>query len=248
LLGLLLASLGAGAQPQPARYVPLLEAGDAVPSIPLIAQDGRPFRLSDLHGKAVVVSFIYTRCRDARMCPLVAAKFARIAHAVGSAPIRLVLLTLDPAYDTPRVLRAYGRAIGQDVRRFTLATGGGPSVSELAGRLGIATASTVPGVLVHTEAAVVIGPDGRIARTIAGNAWSEADLLEAAGATLPGGKDDFIGLRTWLGAALERCGGGNLAFGGAALIGIFGTALALVGGAFWLAFRTPAVRPKPKRN
>ncbi len=247
-MALLLASLGAGAEPQPARFVPLLEAGDAVPPIPLIAQDGRPFNLGELHGQAVVVSFIYTRCRDARMCPLVASKFARIAHAIGPAPIHLVLLTLDPGYDTPRVLRAYGRAIGQDVRRFTLATGRGPSVAELAGRLGIATASTAPGVLVHTEAAVVIGPDGRIARTIDGNAWSEADVLDAATATLPGGTNGLIGLRTWLGAALERCGGGNLALGGAAMIGIFCAALAFVGSAFWLAFRTTAVRGKTKRT
>ena len=73
----------------------------------------------------MVVSFVYTRCRDARMCPLVAAKFARMQRQLRGTPIRLVTVTLDPGYDTPRVLARYGAAYGADPARWLLVTGRG---------------------------------------------------------------------------------------------------------------------------
>ena len=234
--------LGVDAPPSQPRFIPTLEDGDAVPPIALIAQDERPFSFADLRGNAVLVSFIYTRCRDPRMCPLVAAKFARMQHAIGSAPIRLVLITLDPAYDTPPVLQRYGHAFGQDPRYWTLGTGSGAAIDELAGRLGIASAATAPGVTVHTDAAVVIGPDGRLARTIFGNAWSSAELIDAAQATLGGRDDPAARLRAWLNAAIERCGGGGLALSGGAMFGIFAAILLCVAGAFGLAFRDASAR------
>src|SRR5450755_4786424 len=66
LVALSASATGSAAAAQ--RFIPLLQPGDAVPPIPLVAQDGRSFALENLHGKAVAVSFIYTRCGDARMC------------------------------------------------------------------------------------------------------------------------------------------------------------------------------------
>jgi protein SCO1/2 len=222
------------------RFIPLLQPGDAVPSIPLIAQDGRSFSLEELRGKAVAVSFIYTRCGDARMCPLVSAKFARAQHAIGTAPIRLVILTLDPSFDTPRVLERYGRAFAQDPNRWTLATGSPESIEELAGRFGIATSVTAPGVIIHTEAAVILGPDGRIARIVYGNDWTAGDLIGYARESLNASSSPASAVRAWLSAVAERCGAGGLALGGGAMLGLLAIAIAIVGGAFWFVFRDPA--------
>jgi protein SCO1/2 len=230
--------------PATERFVPLSEPGDAIPAIPLRAQDGRAFDFANLRGSAVAVAFIYTRCRDARICPLVSAKFARAQFAIGSAPIRLVLLTLDPGYDTPQVLARYGRVFGQDPRYWTLATGARASIDELAGRLGIAGSTSEPGSIVHTEAAVIIGPDGRVARTIAGNAWSPADLIDYARATLPSGGGPFIAVRAWLGGVVERCGASGIGLGGPAMLGILGGAIAGIGVAFWFAFAGKPVSPR----
>jgi cytochrome oxidase Cu insertion factor (SCO1/SenC/PrrC family) len=242
ILGVLavLVATAAGSAPAAPRFIPMLQAGDAIPQLPLVAQDNRGFSLADLRGNAIGVSFIYTRCRDARMCPLVAAKFARAQHAIGSAPIRLVILTLDPNFDTPRVLARYGAGFGLDPRYWTLATGSQASIEELAGRFGIATSVTTPGSIIHTEAAVIIAPDGRIARIVEGNNWSADELVEYARATLPGSGDPFAGARAWLSAAVERCGGSGVALGGTAMLAILGLAIAVVGGAFWFAFRGSA--------
>ncbi len=222
------------------RFIPLLQPGDAVPPIPLLTQDGRSFSLDELHGKAVAVSFIYTRCGDARMCPLVSAKFARAQHAIGSAPIRLVVLTLDPSFDTPQVLARYGRSFGQDPRLWTLATGSAASIDELAGRFGIATSVTAPGVIIHTEAAVILGPDGRVARIVDGNDWTADELIGYARSSLAASNDPLISLRAWLSAVAERCGVGGLALGGTAMLGLLAFAVAVVGAAFWFAFRDTA--------
>jgi cytochrome oxidase Cu insertion factor (SCO1/SenC/PrrC family) len=235
LVALVASTTGSGAAAE--RFIPVLQPGDALPPIPLVAQDGRSFSFENLHGKAVAVSFIYTRCGDARMCPLVAAKFARAQHTIGSAPIRLVLLTLDPSFDTPSVLARYGRNFGQDPQLWTLATGSAASIDELAGRFGIATSVTTPGVIIHTEAAVIVDPAGRVARIVYGNDWSADELIGFARASLTADNDPFLAGRAWLSAVAERCGVGGLALNGTAMFGLLALACAAAGGAFWFMFR-----------
>jgi len=240
LLAALISGAAGSAAAAPA-FIPLLAPGDTVPAIPLRTQDGRPFTLADLRGNAIALSFIYTRCRDPRMCPLVSAKFSRAQARLGSLPVRLVVLTLDPQFDTPAVLARYGRAFGQDTRRWTLVTGSPEAASELAARFGIATTIAEPGVILHTEGLMLLDPAGRLVRAIYGNDWSAADLVDDARAMLPGRSDALLGFRAWLTSAMETCGRGNLALGGTAMLAILAACGAIVGTIFWLAFRGKAV-------
>jgi cytochrome oxidase Cu insertion factor (SCO1/SenC/PrrC family) len=209
-------------------FVPLMAPGDTVPAIPLVDQSGHAFSIAQLRGNAVVVSFIYTRCADPRMCPLVSSKFARLQRTIGSAPIRLLEITLDPRFDTPRVLRAYAGAYRADPRRWTIATGAPASIDELAGRFGIATQWTRPGTLVHTEAVSILDREGRLVQTIDGNAWTPEQLLplarEADGA--PSSLPARIAL--WLTAAVQSCGGSRGAVNALEVLGL----LALLAGGF----------------
>ena len=190
-----------------AAFVPTLQPGDTVPAIPLVDQSGRAFSIAQLRGNAVIVTFIYTRCADPRMCPLVSSKFARLQRALGAAPVRLLEITLDPHFDTPRVLRAYGHAFGEDPAHWTLATGAAASIDELAARFGVATQWTRPGTLVHTEAAIVVDRDGRIAQTIDGNAWTPDQLLAVAREAGGEARSPLARAALWLTAAVESCGG-----------------------------------------
>lgn len=192
-------------------FVPLLQPGDTVPPLPLVDQSGHAFSIEDLRGNAVVLSFIYTRCPDPKMCPLVSSKFAQLQRSIRTAPVRLLEITLDPAFDTPRVLEAYGRAYGANPRRWTLATGAAGSIADLAARFGIATQWTAPGTLVHTESVIVLDRDGRIAQTIDGNAWAPADVLTVARSAAGEDPSPFARAQLWLGAAIESCGGGTVA-------------------------------------
>ena len=190
-----------------ATFVPLLQPGDTIPAIPLVDQSGQPFSIAQLRGDAVVLSFIYTRCADPQMCPLVSSKFERMQQLLGAARVRLLEITLDPQFDTPRVLRAYGHAYGAQSDRWTLATGAPASIDELAARMGIATQWTRPGTLVHTEAAIVVDPAGRIVQTIDGIAWTPDQLLATARESAGSAPSPLARATLWLTAAIESCGG-----------------------------------------
>lgn len=190
-------------------FVPLLHEGDAVPALPLVDQSGHAFSIARLRGNAVVLSFIYTRCADPAMCPLVSAKFEQLQRRIGGAPIRLLELTLDPRFDTPQVLRRYGRAFGADPARWTLATGTPETLGELAARLGIASTWTRPGTLVHTEAAIVLDRNGAIDRIIDGNTWTPDEVLAVAREASGVQAAPLARLTLWLTAAVQSCGGGT---------------------------------------
>ena len=201
-------------------FIPVLHVGDAVPAVGLVDQNGRRFSLQATGGSTTIVSFLYTRCRDARMCPLVAAKFARMQRALHGPPIRLVTVTLDPAYDTPNVLARYGAAYRADPAVWTFATGTTLAIDQLAGRFGVALERPAPGILAHTEAAIVIDAQGRVAKIVDGAAWAPDDLLATARevAGLDANAARRLGL--WLGSSASALCGGSGATGitvGAAL-------------------------------
>jgi cytochrome c peroxidase len=69
-----------------------------------------------MDNKIVLLSFIYTRCSDARGCPLATRVFYTLAEALQHdtvlAPhVRLLTLSFDPEYDTPARLRHYAGAV-----------------------------------------------------------------------------------------------------------------------------------------
>jgi cytochrome oxidase Cu insertion factor (SCO1/SenC/PrrC family) len=218
-------------------FVPTLQAGDAVPALPLVDQTGRAFTLADLRGNVIVVSFLYTSCGDARACPLVAAKLGRMQRAIGRAPIRLVALSLDPVHDTPAALRAYGAAYNADPSRWRLATGPPPAVEELVARFGITSlAMRERRGFVHDEAAIVIDRAGRIVTIVPGNRWTAGDLFALAARAAGAPVDPWTAARLWLATAAETCGGGAGAFTTAGALGVLGLALAITGFAFARAF------------
>ncbi len=223
--------------PRQRPFVPVLREGDAVPATALVDQRGRPFSLATT-GRTTIVSFVYTRCGDARMCPLVAAKFARMQRLLRGTPLRLVTVTLDPRYDTPPVLARYGAAYGADPAVWSLVTGPAAAVDEVAGRFGIAVERPHPGVVVHTEAAVVIDAHARVARYVDGADWLPDDLLAGARqvAALPA--DPSSRLRLWLASSAGAlCGGRGatpltVGAGLALLAGILAACTALLARAF----------------
>ena len=83
---------------------------DYFPDIPLVTQDGKKVRFfSDLiKDKVVAISFIYTNCPD--MCALETARMREVQRILGDRVGRDVFIysiTIDPAHDTPEVLKRY---------------------------------------------------------------------------------------------------------------------------------------------
>lgn len=81
-----------------------------LPNTPVITQDGKTLRFYDdvIKGKIVVISFIYTTCRD--ICPVITARLAQVKDALGDLmgrDIFFVSISIDPVNDTPEKLKYY---------------------------------------------------------------------------------------------------------------------------------------------
>jgi protein SCO1 len=77
------------------------------PQVALVDQDGRPFRLTDQHGKELVLFFGYTHCPD--ICPTTLATLARADRLLGNEArdVTVAFVTVDPQRDTVAVLKRY---------------------------------------------------------------------------------------------------------------------------------------------
>lgn len=85
------------------------------PNVPLITHEGKTVRFFDdlLRDKVVVINFIYTSCPD--VCPLETSRLAELQGILGERVGRDVFLysiSIDPAHDTPAVLKAYAERFG----------------------------------------------------------------------------------------------------------------------------------------
>ena len=101
----LMAVDAAPAEAQNARW-----GANYFPNVTLTTQDNRKVRFYDdlIKGKIVAVNLIYTSCKYA--CPLETARLAQVQRLLGDRMGRDVFfysITIDPAYDTPAVLKEY---------------------------------------------------------------------------------------------------------------------------------------------
>jgi protein SCO1/2 len=101
----LMAVNAAPAEAQNARW-----GANYFPNVTLTTQDNRKVRFYDdlIKGKIVAVNLIYTTCKYA--CPLETARLAQVQRLLGDRMGRDVFfysITIDPAYDTPAVLKEY---------------------------------------------------------------------------------------------------------------------------------------------
>jgi protein SCO1/2 len=67
-------------------------------------QDGRIVRLRDLRGKPVVVTFLYTTCKDT--CPLTTQQVRGALDELGH-DVPVIAVSVDPANDTPARAKAF---------------------------------------------------------------------------------------------------------------------------------------------
>jgi protein SCO1/2 len=164
--------------PEPNRGVAV---GDPVPDFALTDQTGSVVRLSQFRGEPVAVTFIYTRCPVPTACPLTVARFAKIEQAL-SGPKSGVLLTVtvDPAYDTPAVLRDYASRIGADPGRWKFLTGDPKAVAKVAESFGVLYYPE-RGQIMHSQAVGVVDERGRLAAVFYGEDWKPEDILREMG-------------------------------------------------------------------
>jgi protein SCO1 len=155
------------------------EVGEPVPDFALYDQSGRVVQSSRFHGKQILLNFIFTRCPDAKMCPASPVKMMaaqRLAREAKVANLELISITLDPAYDTPGMLKKYADDRGIDTANFSFLTGPESAVRDLLTQFGV-IAQFRGDILEHTLATLLIDATGKIVHRTDGSAWEPADFV-----------------------------------------------------------------------
>jgi protein SCO1/2 len=161
-----------------------------VPNFSLVNQDGKTVHLRDYRGKAVLLTFVYTRCPDPTQCTLMSTNFANLDQSLQKQDqlykaTHLLSISFDPDYDTPKVLRSYGAAFtgrysDEDFQHWEFLTGTKDEIKGIAQFFGLRyfhDSSTGQENVVHSLRTAIIAPDGKVFRVYRGNEWKPDEAV-----------------------------------------------------------------------
>jgi protein SCO1 len=132
----------------------------------LTTQAGDQLSLTDLRGKVLLVSFIFTTCNGT--CPATTHRMSQVQEELKTRgltkdeQVRLLSITLDPARDTPEVLRGYMRLYDVDPKNWTFLTGAPNRVAKIITAWGMWAKPTANGQLDHPSRTFLVDRQGRI--------------------------------------------------------------------------------------
>lgn len=182
---LVISRLSASSATLPA--VVMAKEGDEVPNFTLRNQDDRVIRIHDYRGKTLLLTFIYTRCPVPDYCTLMSNNFAQVDRALGQdadlyGKTHLLSISIDPDYDTGKVLRSYGSAHTGRYEKETFAhwefaAGTKDQVKDIAQYFGL-TYFPDKDQIVHGLRTVIVTPDGKVAKIFTGNEWKPEEAVE----------------------------------------------------------------------
>ena len=159
--------------------------GDEVPDYRLVNQDNKEIRLHNFRGKALLLTFIYTRCPLPEYCNLMSTNFAAVDRELQKdknvySKTHLLSITIDPEYDTPKVLRSYGSAHteryeSETFEHWDFATGTKDQIKGVAQFFGLRYFQDNDQI-VHGLRTVIIGPDGKVVKVYRDNQWKPDEV------------------------------------------------------------------------
>ncbi len=164
--------------------------GTDVPDFGLVNQDGKRIHLAQYRGRALALTFIYTRCPMPDQCTLMSNNFAAIDLELQKQPdvyakTHLLTISFDPEYDSPKVLRSYGashsgRYTDETFQHWEFATGSPDEVKGIAQFFGLRyfhDTESGQDQVIHSLRTVLIGPDGKLFKLYRGNEWKPAEIV-----------------------------------------------------------------------
>ena len=160
-----------------------LKEGDEMPPFSLTNQNGERISLDTFGDRPFVLTFVFTRCPVPNFCPRMSNNFEELQKSIEKATgpladVRLLSVTLDPAYDTPKVLSDYAGFHHADSKIWTFATGDEKEIDSLTSAFSVHR-QTEGGTISHGLATALINRNGMVERIWRGNAWTPAEVTEA---------------------------------------------------------------------
>jgi protein SCO1/2 len=171
---------------KPAVQYHVPEAGDAVPDFKLTNQSGHAIHLGQFKGKAVLITFIYTRCPMPDFCPKMNHNFAEVDKALAADPAtysrtHLLSISFDPKNDTPSVLKDYAQAYAGVDAKFThweFAVPPAKELDPLTQWFDVGISPAEDGTITHSLSTVLIDKDGHVAAFYPSNDWTPTEVVQ----------------------------------------------------------------------
>lgn len=165
--------------------VKYLAPGDAVPNQTFIDQDGRTRDFNTIRGgRALAVTFIYTKCPIPTFCPAMDRQFAEAQALIKDKRLEgkagLLSVSFDPKNDTPAVLKQHAKKLGADPAVWTFATGDRDEIDRFASSLLLTLVrgqASNPDEIGHTLRTTIVDKSGKIAKSYSGADWTPAELV-----------------------------------------------------------------------
>lgn len=159
-----------------------------VPDFKLTNQDGKAISFKDFRGKALAITFIYSRCPLPEYCILMSRRFSDLAIQLNNSAdlkdkVRLLSISFDPATDTPETLKKYGMAYvknpNYDFSLWQLATAPDSDIRKMADFFGLRyeVDPSNKTIFNHSLRTVIIAPDGKVKKVFSGGDWTNDELL-----------------------------------------------------------------------
>jgi len=165
--------------------VKYIQPGEEIPNQVLIDQDGRKRTVGDVRaGKALAITFMYTKCPIPTFCPMMDRQFAEAQTIIRDRKLQdnahLLSVSFDPKYDTPPVLKEHGRKLNFDPSIWTFATGSREEIDSFATSLGLTLVrgeAANPDEIGHTLRTLVVDRQGKLVKAYSGADWTAAQLV-----------------------------------------------------------------------
>ena len=159
---IIICSLAAGCDSRPQFRSTDITGAPYGQQLELVDHTGKPRRLEDWRGKAVVLFFGFTRCPD--VCPTTLADIAQAVRSLGSDAerVQVLMVSVDPERDTPESLAKYVTAFDE---RFLGLRGDLEATKKVAAEFKIYFEKRKQGesyTVDHSAQSYVIDPQGRL--------------------------------------------------------------------------------------
>ena len=156
-------------------------ASDSLYQLPvrLTTSTGEALELSSLRGRPLLVTMFYSRCTS--VCPILTMTLQRLdgkLSTVEQSTLRVLMVSLDAAHETPATLTAFAEEHHVDPSRWIVARASGADVRALAAALGIRYRSLPDGAFNHSTVISLLDREG---------------VIRASSTTLSGVDEDFLG-------------------------------------------------------
>jgi len=166
------------------QYKSALEAsqgaiGRQLSDYPLTDAAGRALRLSDLKGRPLVLSMIYTSCYQ--ICPMTVRHLSKVIDkardTLGEDNFSVAILGFDTQFDSPLAMQQFAKKQGIDDKGWHLLSADADTVSALAKELGFVFFAS-PNGFDHIVQATVIDGEGTVYRQVYGEVFDTPLLVD----------------------------------------------------------------------